>query len=529
MLSKRFYRALVFPLSLMILFTAAILPFYVTRVSASPNVGLQVGIENYIRQVMKDNRIPGLSLGIVEKDAVIYTNGFGLASIKKGTLVSAKTIFDLASCSKSFTALAVLLLWHDGFIDIDKPFKHYVPEFKLVSNNEANIITIRQLLNQTSGIPGTFSEPVAYHQGTDAMRDLVAAVQKVSVNRPPGTSFEYTNLNYALLGALVERVSGETFEDYVKEHIFKPLGMNNSTLSPEVAKRLDRADGHQLFLGKVVTRNVPVYRSMAPAGWVMSSAEDMCRWLELNLNDGILDGIQAMPSDIIRLMHSTEVAITKAGETAGYAMGWFTDTTDDGTPVLWHGGDTPNFLAEMIMLPEQNIGVIMLVNGQTCTSAHQIAQTVISMVSNHNIVLPSAPWWASWKSTDDFSIYASILSILSLLTLGIYVWWQFRHINRRGINLKMTVRPSRRKKIWLFILPATPWAILLLPVTTAFIIMQMLFGVNIFGTLIRVGYFTPPSAIIAAILILFTLFLWALATSLFTIFKALGKNRAIEV
>jgi len=231
-----------------------------------------------------------------------------------------------------------------------------------------------------------------------------------------------------------------------------------------------------------------------------------------------------MPADVIRLMHSTEVTITKEGEAAGYGMGWFTNTIDDETPVLWHGGDTPNFLADMILLPKQNIGIIMLVNGQTSTSTHQIAQKVISMVSNKTINLPSAPWWASWKSTDDISTYASILSLLSLVGLGFYIWWQIRNINRKRFHPHNNPKSPRRRKIWLFVIPATPWAVLILPIATAFIIMQTLFGVNIFGTLIRVGYFSPPGAVIAAIFILMTLFLWALAVSLITIFKTLAKH-----
>lgn len=482
-------------------------------------------IDNYIRQQMQDNRIPGLSMGIVIDNEIAYLKGFGLASVKKNTAVSPQTVFDLASCSKSFTALAVLLLWHDGIIELDAPFSRYVPEFKLEDNGQTSIITVRQLLNQTSGLPGTFSEPVAYHQGPDAMVNLIAAMKKVGINRPPGSSFEYTNLNYALLGALIERVSGEPFEDYVKQHIFLPLGMKNTTLSPEAAALMNRADGHQLFLGKVITRNVPVYRSMAPAGWVMSSAADMCRWLEINLSEGKVDGVEVIPAELIRLMHSTEVAVAKDGENAGYGMGWFTGTTDDGTPVLWHGGDTPNFLADMILLPQQQTGIVMLVNGQTCTDAHQIAQKVLSMVTDENIRLPAAPWWSSWKSTDDISTYASLFSLVSLAALGFYIWWQIRAINRGRQNPAAASPPSRRKKIWLFVVPATPWAILLIPFGGAFIVMQALFGVNAFGTLIRLGYFTPPGTVIAAILILVTLFLWAIAISLMTIFKAILLTR----
>jgi len=487
--------------------------------AAAANAGIQsASIEDYIRREMTANKIPGLALGIVQNQDVLFLQGFGTASIARGTAVSPQTVFDLASCSKSFTALAVLLLWYDGLIDLDQSFKYYVPEFKLDDNGATVDITVRQLLNQTSGLPGTFSEPVAYHQGPDAMDKLVAAMQNVGISHSPGSVFEYTNLNYALLGALVERVSGQPFEDYVDNRIFIPLGMKNTTLRPEIAAKLERADGHQLFLGKVIVRNIPIYRSMIPAGWVMSSAADMCIWLEMNLNLGKVDGNQIIPAPVVALMQQTAVSITKEGEAAGYGMGWFTDTLVDGAPVLWHGGDTPNFLAEMIMLPEQGLGVVMLVNGQTCTTAHTIAQNVLAMVSGRTVTLPAAPWWASWKSTDDIAIYTIILCLISLAFLGFYIWWQVRKI--RNPNNASVKAPRKTRRFWIFVLPATPWFLLALPFAVAFVVMQALFGVNVFITLFRVGYFTPPGLTAAAVLVVLNLVLWAISISLILIFKA---------
>jgi len=490
-------------------------------VAAAGDGTFSASIEDYIRREMAAKKIPGLALGIVQGQEILFLQGFGTASIARGMTVSPQTVFDLASCSKSFTALAVLLLWHDGRIDLDRSFQHYVPEFKLDDTGIAADITVRQLLNQTSGLPGTFSEPVAYHQGPDAMEKLIAAMQNVGIRHTPGSVFEYTNLNYALLGALVERVSGQPFEDYVNNNIFLPLGMENTTLRPEIAAKSERADGHQLFLGKVITRNIPVYRSMTPAGWVMSSAADMCIWLEMSLNLGKVDGRQIIPAPVVALMQQTAVNITKEGEAAGYGMGWFTDVLADGAPVLWHGGDTPNFLAEMIMLPEQGLGIIMLVNGQTCTTAHSIAQNALAMVAGRNISLPAAPWWSSWKSTDDIAIYTIILCLVSLAFLGFYIWWQVRKI--KNPDKPSAKAPRKNRRFWIFVLPATPWFLLALPFAAAFVIMQALFGVNVFITLFRVGYFTPPGITIAAVLMVLNLVLWAISISLLLIFKNILK------
>ncbi len=189
-------------------------------ISGQSSEPLSDQIDQYIRDQMAQKNIVGMSVAIVQDKEVTYLKGFGTASIKKHTQVTPQTIFDLASCSKSFTAMATLLLWNDGKIDLDQSFKHYIPEFKLKDIETSDLITVRELLNQTSGLPGNISEPMAFHKTTE---ELIAAMEKIRTENPPGSSFGYSNMNYSLLGALVERVSGKTFEDFVQERIFTPL------------------------------------------------------------------------------------------------------------------------------------------------------------------------------------------------------------------------------------------------------------------------------------------------------------------
>ena len=121
-------------------------------------------IDQYIQGQMTKQNIVGLSVAVVQNNEVTYLNGFGAASIKRKTQVTPQTIFDLASCSKSFTAMATLLLWNDGLIDLDQPVKHYIPEFQLADEKASAEITVRELLNQTSGLPGDLSEPLNYQK-----------------------------------------------------------------------------------------------------------------------------------------------------------------------------------------------------------------------------------------------------------------------------------------------------------------------------------------------------------------------------
>lgn len=479
-------------------------------------------IDRFIQQKMVEKDLPGLAIAIVNNQGIIYARGYGYANLDTKRPVTPQTIFDLASCSKSITALATLLLWHDGLIELDKPLVQYIPEFRL-ADGDFSKITVRELLQQTSGLHGDVADPVLYQKGSNAFTELVSAMTKARLANPPGSVFEYANSNYALLGALIERVSGKQFEDFVQERIFTPLGMQNSTCRPDVATRGDRADGHQLLLGKVVARDVPVYRSAIPAGWIMSSAEDMGRWLITNLNDGKVDGNQVIPAELIETMLTTGLTFTEGGKEAGYGMGWFTGSTQSDGIVLWHGGDTTNFLSEMILLPEKNLGIVMLVNGQVCKNAHEIATDVLSLVSGVQFELLQSPWWASWKSVDNISIYAVILSAVLILGLVPYVMWQYRVIKRLRQN-NGKISPGKKLKIWWIVLPATPWMLFAVVASVAYIAMQSLFGFNVFVTIWRFGYFAPPGTLVAAITILLALFMWAIVLSVTAIFRVMAKG-----
>lgn len=500
-------------------------------ISGQSNDSLSSQIDQYIKEQIQQQHIVGLSAVVVQGEEITYLKGFGHASLEKQTLVTPQTIFDLASCSKSFTAMAVMLLAHDGLIDIDKPFQYYIPEFETENKELSDQITVRQLLNQTSGIPGNMHEPLVFQTDSDEQHYdpfdlLVEAMKEIETERTPGSSFEYTNINYCLLGALVERVSRMPFEDYVKERIFTPLGMNSSTLKPEEAATLDRADGHQMMLGKIITKNVPVYRSAAPAGWVMSSAEDLSKWLLLNLHNGELNNQPIIPSSVVNQMQTPAVELTQNGDHASYGMGWFIGETSEGKTVIWHGGDTSNFLAEMIILPEYDLGIAMLVNSQTSRNAHSVALGIASLLIGHKLELPSSPWWASWAAIDRIATYAFIATLVLVLCLIPYLWWQWRIIRR---YLRRETVPSyrgKKRKILFWVLPSTPWVILIIVAGVAFAVAETVFGFNLFITIIRFGDFSPPGVLTAAYTFILSLVLWAIALTVSGFIRIHARDRA---
>ncbi|UCC17707.1 MAG: beta-lactamase family protein [Dehalococcoidales bacterium] len=485
-------------------------------------------VDAYSRERIADKGIPGIAVVIVRDGQITFLAGYGVTSVEDPSPVTPKTIFDLASCSKSFTALAILLLEKDGLIDLDLSVVNYLPKLRFADPGVERTIKIRDLLNHTSGLPGVFSEPLAFHQGEDAMTKLVIAMNKVHLNRPVGSSFEYSNMNYSLLGTIIENASKKKFEECMQERIFSPLGMKNTTLYPEVAAGKDRASGHQLRFGQILVSDIEIYRSAAPAGWVLSTAEDMGKWLLMQLDGGKLDDRQVIPDELILESHAPAVKYVENNEQVSYGTGWLSTTSPDGTRVIWHGGDTPNFVAEMILVPEFDFGISMLVNGQTNDHIHDIAVDIVNLELGTEVVLPDAPWWASWASIDRIAAGALGLSFIFLVGLVIYLYRNFksRHKVQEPINDNSVKQSILR--IWNIALPTAPLALIAIGVAAAFVFVQFYLGFNIFKIITRFGGYAPPGVMISAVTLLIVICLWALALAGTTLLRLTVKSRKYD-
>ncbi len=517
--SRRGDRQVIFPVYLSI-FLALSLTCTTTAVAYGQTVDkLESATDAYIRESFSDRGIPGIAVVIVKDGQVTYLSGYGVTNVEDPSPVTPQTIFDLASCSKSFTALGILLLENDGLLDLDSPIDNYLPGLRFADPGAESIITVRDLLDHTSGLPGVFSEPLAFQTGEDAMTKLILAMKKVHLNRPVGSSFEYSNMNYSLLGAIIENRTRKKFEDFMQDRIFSPLGMTNTTLYPAVAAGKDRASGHQLRFGKIVVSDIEIYRSAAPAGWVMSTAEDMGKWLLMQLNDGNVDNQQVIPQELILKCHEPEVEFVQNGEKVAYGMGWLSTVSPDGTKVIWHGGDTPNFVAEMILVPEYDFGISMLVNGQTNDYIHDIALNIVNLELGTEVVLPDAPWWASWAAVDRLAAGALGLSFIFLISMVIFLYRKLK--NRHKAQESTTGDPGKKSilRIWKIALPTAPLALISIGVVAAFVFVQLYVGFNIFKIIARFGSYAPPGVMISAITLLIMICLWALTLAGVTLLR----------
>jgi CubicO group peptidase (beta-lactamase class C family) len=470
-----------------------------------------------IEQIMSEDDIPGAAVVVVQEDETTLAEGFGITSIEYPCLVDENTVFILASVSKSFTALGVLLLRDEGLLDINKPVVYYLPDFSLADKKASSKITVRQLLTHTSGIPGALAEPQGYFNGPDAMTKMVHDISGLSLSNPPGSVFEYSNLNYFLLGAVVEAVTGELFENYMAEAVFKPLGLHHTTLSLEQAEIWGMAHGHQPVFGQIWERSMPVFRSAAPAGWVMSNASDMGRWLRLFLNKGELDGERLVRSETIAEMITPASSYHKDGHIVGYGMGWLIDKDSNGITRIWHGGDTPSFLADMMLLPDYSTGVAVMLNSQTSTQGHLIAPRMAEIFLDIELEQLTSPWWAHWKAIDAFSFPVFIVCLLLAIGLLLFV----RHlVNKIRCRHYVLFKPHTRARwlprrlLLLYNLPLTGYCLL---IASGYIIFKLIYGYNIFTVVASILLVAPPSIWIAAMTMMALVALWSLTLSTATV------------
>jgi CubicO group peptidase (beta-lactamase class C family) len=319
-----------------------------------------VAIDTYLDREMRDVRIPGLALGIVHNDEIVHLQGFGVAD-GSGRVVTPQTPFILASASKSFTALAIMQLVEDGTVDLDAPVVSYLPSFSVRDGSASATITVRHLLNHTSGLPeSTAYQPMLSNDmSDDALDKRMRALNDAEIEHGAGQVFEYTDANYDVLGLIVEKVSGQTYATHIKERIFAPLAMSHSFTDQADARRSGLAGGHRSWFGFPRPFDAPYSRAAMPSSYLISSAEDITHFLSGQLNGGTYDEASVLSPAGIEAMH--QPSVREGDRDIFYGMGWESRTLA-GVPVVRHKGTNANFYADMVLDKKGGWGIVVLAN-----------------------------------------------------------------------------------------------------------------------------------------------------------------------
>jgi CubicO group peptidase (beta-lactamase class C family) len=321
-------------------------------------------VDAYVEREMHRLKMPGVSMAIVEGDQIVHLRGFGRAR-PGGERPSPQTPFVLGSTTKSITALAVMQLVEAGKVELDAPVQRYLPWFRVADAEASAQMTVRHLLNQTSGLPIVEGMAILADLDDDpgAAKRQARALSTLKLSHPVGAAFEYSNLNYNLLGLIVEVVSGETYANYIQRHVFTPLGMRHSHTSQAAAKQDGLAVGYRYWFGHpVAIPDLPLARGSLPSGQLISSSEDMAHYLIAHLNGGRYGEAQVLSSTGIDELHRGIAEERVMGKVvAEYGMGWFVSNIGR-TTVVSHGGNVPDFSSYMAILPEQKKGIVLLAN-----------------------------------------------------------------------------------------------------------------------------------------------------------------------
>jgi len=374
-----------------------------------------VAIDAYVTEQMNNLGIPGMALGIVQDGQVVHLQGFGVAD-SSGRAVTPQTPFYIGSVTKSFTALAVMQLVEAGKIDLDAPVQKYMPWFELADKEASAKITVRNLLNQSTGISEKDGNRVwASQQGSE---EYVRALSTIQLTKPVGSTFRYSNLNYSIAGLIVEKVSGQSYADYVTQHIFEPLDMRHSFASRAPALADGLAEGHYYMFGSVFANEGVVPSANLPAGHLIASVEDLSHYAIAQLNEGRYGNTSILSPQGIAELHAP--AIPTAGD-QHYAMGWNVSTVD-GIPLVFHPGDAGRNHAIVILMPDRNSGYVLLANASGFEQADQVDQIAANIFFMGNgkpptpVSLPFMMMFLHW----------SILLTPMLQIIGIFLVWRKR-------------------------------------------------------------------------------------------------------
>ncbi len=310
-------------------------------------------IDQYIEERMRTAHIPGLALAIVKGDQSVYLKGYGRAD-PSGTPVTPQTSFIIGSVTKAFTALAVMQLIEVGRVELDAPVQRYIPWFHTADAEASAKITVNQLLHQTSGLPMMRVPQLWTDQDDRTLERTVRLLQTTKTEFRPGQSFGYSNANFEALGLIVQSASGLSYEEYIRQHIFKPLDMQHSFVSQEEAMQHGMATGYRWWFGFPFPVYFPYNRSELPAGYLISSAEDMANFLVAQMNGGRYRAGAILSPNGIALTHTRSAVGT-------YCMGW-ESVVINGRIVITHDGGTANFQSSVFFDPEQRVGVFIAAN-----------------------------------------------------------------------------------------------------------------------------------------------------------------------
>jgi CubicO group peptidase (beta-lactamase class C family) len=326
------------------------------------------GFDAYMAKTLKDWNAPGVGVGIVVNDKLVFAKGYGFRDYERKLPFTPATMSPIASNTKLFTAIAAGMLVEEGKLTWDKPVRESVPAIRFYNDQLNNSVTLRDMLSHRTGIT---RHDAIWYKSDFTRKELFEKLVYLEPQEPIRTAFLYNNLMFAAVGYLIELRSGKTWEQFVKERIFDPLHMNSTSYSiADMLKRPEFGVGFTERRDSFEIYRIPYYEDTAgvgPCGAIVSNIEDMSHWLIALMNQGKYEGRQVLPAEVLKATLQPAIALPNTLlETRGwsevlnaaYGMGRQT-ASYRGHLITLHGGDLPGFHTQVSFMPQDHIGVIV--------------------------------------------------------------------------------------------------------------------------------------------------------------------------
>lgn len=370
--------------------------------------------EKEILEMMEDGDIPGLSVVMINGDQQTIKT-YGYADLRNKQQVTPQTLFEIGSCSKAFTSLALANLVQEGKIKLDAPVSHYLPWLKVYYGGKQVEVTIKQLMHHTSGIPWNTIAKIPQSNADDALEQTVRKLVNQKLASVPGTKYEYATINYDVLALVIQTVSGQPFEFYVQKNVFDKLQLSNTSIGNPVDPAL-KAKGYKIGFFNEHEYAAPVYKGNNAAGYVISNAQDIATWLkfQMGLSHPEMQSIAA-------LTHQRDATVALHGMSS-YAAGW--EVALDGTGEIYHTGLNPNFTAYIAFRQDRKLGIAVMANANSSYTA-VIGNNIMKHMAGEKIEKQFDPGDNNDKTYSllSFIVSAYILAVLAFMgRLVVQVW-----------------------------------------------------------------------------------------------------------
>lgn len=324
-------------------------------------------LDNYINKAMQDWEIPGLSIAIIKNGKVVLMKGYGVRELGADSKVDENTLFMIGSNTKAFTATALATLDAENKLSLDDKVTKWIPSFKLENKAAGEQAIVRDLLCHRIGFR-TFQGDFTYWTSNLTRSEVIEKMGHIKAVYPFRTKWGYTNAGFVTAGEIIPAVTGKQWEDYLKEKIFTPLGMNNTlALSKDLPNALNKTAPYTMVEGKITRIPYCSIDNLAAAGSISSSVNDMSKWVVMQLGNGKFDGKEIVPQKAIQsirypnsIMGNGSVVFNKSNFTL-YGLGLELQDYES-RRVVSHTGGVNGYVSSVTMIPTEKLGIVILTN-----------------------------------------------------------------------------------------------------------------------------------------------------------------------